>query len=153
MIKSWEFERSHMVPLHLIYTIKLGTSSYSVTILKSLAKNISKKYFWSLMDVYQYVSYQFWILFCLSKMTEKKFLANMMILMKNKVYVKKIWSPSLYTAFAVIKMNWYYYRWYPHKSLFIANLKVKKLLKSDNFCRSSAPLKKAVVIGTPCSLS
>ena len=39
-------------------------------------------------------------------------------------------------------MNWYYYRWYPHKSQFIADLKVKKFFKSDNFCRSSAPLKK-----------
>ena len=39
-------------------------------------------------------------------------------------------------------MTWYYHRWYPHKSQFIADLKVKKFLKSDNFCRSSARLKK-----------
>ena len=42
-------------------------------------------------------------------------------------------------------MNWYNYRWYPHKSQFIANLKVKKFLKSNNF------EKKPVVIGTPCT--
>ena len=41
------------------------------------------------MDVYQYFSYQFWILFCWLKMAQKKILANMMIFMKNKVYVKK----------------------------------------------------------------
>ena len=38
------------------------------------------------MDVYQYVAYQ---LVCLPKVTEKKILANMMILMKNNVNVKK----------------------------------------------------------------
>ena len=31
---------------------------------------------------------------------------------------------------------------YPHESQFIADLKVKKFFKSDNFCRSSAALKK-----------
>ena len=39
-------------------------------------------------------------------------------------------------------MNWYCYSWYPHKNQFIADLKVKKFSKSDNFCRSSAPFKK-----------
>ena len=46
-------------------------------------------------------------------------------------------------------MNWYCYRWYPHHSRFIANLKVKKSLKSDHFCRISAPLKKKLLLGHP----
>ena len=56
-----------------------------------------------------------------------------------KFYVKKKY-----------KMNRYFFRWYPHESQFIADLEVNTFLKSDNFCRSSAPLKKKVVIGTPC---
>ena len=40
-----------------------------------------------------------------SKMTEKKILANMIILMKIKVYVKKKLSLSLSTVFAVININ------------------------------------------------
>ena len=57
---------------------------------------------------------------------------------------------SLKRVYTVIRMNWYYYRWYPHKSQFIADLRVKKFFKSDSSCRSSAPLKKNIVIGTPC---
>ena len=46
-------------------------------------------------------------------------------------------------------MNWYCYRWYPHKSQLIADLKMKKSLKSDSFCRSLWKI--PADIGTPCS--
>ena len=41
-------------------------------------------------------------------------------------YQEGIKPITLESVFAVIKMNWYYYRWYPHKSQFIADLKMKK---------------------------
>ena len=40
-----------------------------------------------------------------------------------------------------MQIKWYCYKWCPHKIQFIADLAVKKLLKSDHFCRSSVPLK------------
>ena len=40
-----------------------------------------------------------------------------------------------------MQIKWYFYKWCPHKIQFIADLAVKKLLKSDHFCRSSVPLK------------
>ena len=104
-----------------------------VSILKSLTK-----YIISLTDVYQYASNQFWILFCLSKMIEKK-LDNFNE--KQGLCQQKIKPILLKWTDIVID-----------ESQFIADLKAKTFLKSYNFCRSSAQrLWKKPVIGSPCN--
>ena len=66
----------------------------------------------------------------------------------------KIGNIKANAAFAIMQMNWYCYKYYPHTSQFIADLAVKKFLKSDHFCGSSMHLKKKQdVIGTPCTKS
>ena len=72
-------------------------------------------------------------------MTEKKILADTMILLKNKVYVKRKIKPINLDSFCCYLNR---YECYPHKSQLIADIAAKRFLKSDHFCGSSAPLKK-----------